>query len=260
MSDLNKIRQIMQYALLVAGQSDEWNERELSPMHLIKYVYLADMDHAKFHEGQTFTGLDWKFHHFGPWSVPAFQQIDEALAPLGAEKRTFPSNYGDKDCIRWKVMFDERLFADLKKELPLGIKQSISHYVGNYRNNTTALLHFVYATPPMLKAAPEESLDFSVLVSGKPEELEKFIPCMERLSKKKKKVLNEGMAELRERFMKKVSEESSYSRPLTERMDAVYEAGVAWMDDLAGEPFPEQGATVHFSDEIWKSKARSGDV
>jgi len=58
MTDLNKIRQIMQYALLVAGQNDDPYERQLGPIHLVKYVYLADMEYAEYHEGQTFTGID----------------------------------------------------------------------------------------------------------------------------------------------------------------------------------------------------------
>lgn len=258
---LERIHQILQYALLIAGQSDDWHERALSAIHLVKYLYLADMDHAEFNDGQTFTGIDWKFHHFGPWSVEAFSQIDGALSSLGAEKQTFQSNYGDNDYNRWSTRFDEKKFDALKRKLPLGIKQSIQHYVGNYRNNTTALLHFVYATPPMLNAAPEESLDFSTVVVEKYEKPEPYVPYMERLSKKKQKALKNGMAELRERFMKRVSESTTqYPLPESGRVDAVYEEGVAWLDGLAGEQFPEQGATVQFSDEVWKSEARRGDV
>jgi hypothetical protein len=260
MADKEKIDQILQYALLVSGQGGEWFERALSPIHLIKYLYLADMDHAKFNNGETFTGIDWKFHHFGPWSVEAFLQLDEALSPLGAEKQTFQSNYGDKDYTRWSVRFDEEKFNVLKRQLPLGIKQSVQHYVGNYRNNTTALLHFVYATPPMLNAAPEESLDFTSVVVEKREAPEAYVPYIERLSSRKKKKLKQGMGELRERFMQKVAESREYPSPDSSRVDAVYEEGMAWLDGLAGEPFPEQGATVHFSDEIWKSAARRGDV
>ncbi len=260
MSDQIKIHQIMQYALLVAGQSDDWHERTLSPIHLIKYLYLADMDHAKFNDGETFTGVDWKFHHFGPWSVDAFLQIDDALSLLGAKKTTFQSNYGEKDYTRWSVRFDETEFSALGRELPLGVKQSIQHYVGNYHNNTTALLHFVYATPPMLNAAPEECLDFKTVIFKKLEKLEVFVPYTERLSKKKQKALKVGMTDMRERFMEKVAASSAYSRSVPERVDAVYEEGVAWLDDQSGASFPEQGAVVQFSDEIWKSKARRGDV
>ena len=55
MTDQEKIQQIMQYALLIAAQGDDYHERELSPLHLIKYVYLADMEYARYNEGETFT-------------------------------------------------------------------------------------------------------------------------------------------------------------------------------------------------------------
>ena len=55
----------------------------------------------------------------------------------------------------------------------------------------------------------------------------KILQTLEELEEKT------AMAEIRARFMKKVSEKSSYSSPLTERMDAVCEEGVAWMDGLA---------------------------
>ncbi len=44
MSDLTKIHQIMQYALLIAGQSEDPYDRQLGSIHLVKYVYLADTD------------------------------------------------------------------------------------------------------------------------------------------------------------------------------------------------------------------------
>lgn len=86
MIDKKKVWQVLQYALFVAGRSDDRFDRELGPIHLIKYVYLVDLDYAKFNNGQTFTGVDWVFHHFGPWSVDVFQQLDDALAEVGAKK------------------------------------------------------------------------------------------------------------------------------------------------------------------------------
>lgn len=260
MTDRNRIHRVFQCALLVAGQGDDYQERALSPIHLIKYLYLADMDYAKYNDGHTYTGLDWRFHHFGPWSATAFQQIENALSTMGALKSTFPSNFGDKDYTRWSVDFDQTKFDELKRELPIEIRSSVQHYVGRYRNNTTALLHFVYATTPMLNAAPGEILDFSVLVTAESEKREEFTTYVDRLSNKKRKLLIVGMDKLRERFRKKVAPHGKYLRTVSGQADAVFEEGVAWLDGLAGKPFPEEGTTVHFADEVWKSKARSGDV
>lgn len=255
-----RISQVLQYALIVAGQGDDFHERALTPIHLIKYLYLADMEFAKYNDGQTFTGLAWIFHNFGPWSVPAYQQIDEALEELGATKSTFSSHYCDKEYSSWTVEFDETKFVELKRELPLEVKQCVQHYVGKYRNNTTALLHFVYSTPPMLNAAPGEPLDFSIQAAKEAGKPIKSTPFLERLPKKKRNEFKAGMAELRKQVKDKAEKTSLYFQPVPVRVDAVFEEGVAWLDGLAGEPFPEKGTTVLFTDEVWKSKARSGDA
>ena len=260
MPDIEKIRNILQYALLAAGQNDDPFERQLGAIHLIKYVYLADMEYAKFNEGQTYTGLDWKFHHFGPWSVAAFQQIEDAMQLIGAEKRTFHSNYGSEDCVRWKISSDEKTFNQLGKGLPMAVRHAVPNYVGKYRDDTTSLLHFVYATRPMLRAAPGEYLDFQVMPEPAKEKREEFTPYLARISNKKRKKLKAGMNELRERFQQKLAEQKeTFSATDNGKADAVFEAGVKWLDGLSGEPFPEDETTVHFSDDVWKSEFRMGD-
>lgn len=256
----DRVTQILQYALIVAGQGDDFHERALTPIHLIKYLYLADLGFAKFNGGQTFTGLPWIFHNFGPWSVQAFQQIDGSLEELGATKSTYPSQYADKNYSSWTVEYDETKFIELKRKLPLEVKQCVQYYVGKYRNNTTALLHFIYSTPPMLSAAPGESLDFSTQIAKKTEKPIKPTPFFDLLPKKKRNEFKAGMAELRKRVKNKAEKTSLYCQPVPVRIDTVFEEGVAWLDGLAGEPFPEKGTNVLFTDEVWKSKARSGDV
>lgn len=262
MPDKEKIDSILQYALLVAAQNDDPYDRQLGAIHLVKYVYLADMEYAKFHEGQTYTGINWKFHHFGPWSPEVFNQIEPAMVSVGAKRKTFASRFSDEDCVRWQTDYDEAADKKLKKELSMDIWGSVSKYVGNYRDDTTSLLHFVYATRPMLHAAPGELLDFSVMPKPQREKGEDYIPYMARLSNKKRKKLKQGMDEMRERFRQRMAEKKPEPYPVGNagRIDAVFEDGVQWLDSLAGEPFPDDGATVHFSDEVWKSKARRGDA
>ncbi|MDD4735560.1 MAG: hypothetical protein PHP44_05585 [Kiritimatiellae bacterium] len=158
--------------------------------------------------------------------------------------------------------FSEESERSLRDELPTEVRHAISGYVQKYGDDTTSLLHFVYATRPMLHAAPGEFLNFSVMVARQPiEKAEEYVPFMARLSNIKKKKLKQGMDELRERFRQRMAEKTPepYTVRSVGKMDAVFEEGVAWLDGLAGESFPEEGATVHFSDEVWKSKARSGD-
>ncbi len=78
-----RIHQVMRYALGVAGNEDEYRDRELGEIHLIKYVYLADLAHAEKHGGVTYTGIPWRFHHFGPWAEEAFCEIKPSMEMLG---------------------------------------------------------------------------------------------------------------------------------------------------------------------------------
>lgn len=77
--DSSKVDKIIQFALLVAGEEDDFRDRQLGPIHLIKYVYLADLAYAKHHDGETFTGAKWQFYKFGPWAQEVNQRIEPAL-------------------------------------------------------------------------------------------------------------------------------------------------------------------------------------
>ena len=48
----SKIDLLIQYAVLIAGQEDEYLDRQLGPIHLIKYVYLADLAYAEREKGE----------------------------------------------------------------------------------------------------------------------------------------------------------------------------------------------------------------
>jgi hypothetical protein len=52
----DRVDQLLQYILAVAGQESGW-ERELGMIHLIKYTYLVDLTYAQYHKGQTYTGF-----------------------------------------------------------------------------------------------------------------------------------------------------------------------------------------------------------
>ena len=91
--DLQKVDLLIQYALLVAGEADDYQDRSLGPIHLLKYVYLSDLAYAKREQGQTYTGTPWKFHKFGPWSAEVHGRIEPALRLINADKLSFESDY-----------------------------------------------------------------------------------------------------------------------------------------------------------------------
>lgn len=117
-ADPSRIDLILRYALLVSGEQDELYDRRLGPIHLVKYVYLADLFHARRHDGATFTGTEWSFYKFGPWSQLVHERIEPALGEIGAEKRTFSSDYEDRqDWVRWHLS-DSALLQETEDRLP----------------------------------------------------------------------------------------------------------------------------------------------
>lgn len=259
--DIKKIDLILQYALLVAGEQDDFVDRQLGPIHLIKYVYLADLAYAESNDGQIFTGVDWQFYKFGPWSQIVNERIEPALFDIGADKKVFPSNYEDKDeWIRWQPVDDTKM-PTIERELPFIISSVLRKYIRQFGKYTPELLAYVYSTSPMLLAAPHEYLDFSHL-RNKKKNIENDHVITTQLTKKKKKELKEKMRNLRamskERLIAKRQEKKFITPPISPRYDNVYFDGIEWLDSLAGPEIPQGKKEVMFSDSLWKSPARRG--
>jgi len=258
---LTHVDLLLQYALLVAGEEDEYIDRQLGPIHLIKYVYLADLTYARVNDGETFTGIDWQFYKFGPWSQIVNEHIEPALVAIGADKQTFPSNYDDKDdWIRWSLR-DERLLEETERKLPTSITMHLRRDVHNFGKDTPSLLDHVYSTKPMLSAAPNDYLDFSLAVENassaqsEPQQLR-----MDNLSTKKKKKFKEQMRALREKQKRREPKKFGLVNPVKNpRYDKVYEEGIAWLDELAGQQLTPGERIVEFSEEVWKSSTRKGE-
>ena len=166
MTDRPRIDLLFQYALARAARADDFRWRQLGPIHLLKYAYMADLAHAARHEGETFSGIEWLFDHFGPWSVDAHARIEPALVVgARADKRHFSSPHND-DHVRYS--FDaqraDQVEADLASRLPFIVTGAISHAVNAHGSDTASLLRDVYLTAPMLAARPGAALDFSAAV------------------------------------------------------------------------------------------------
>ncbi len=259
--DIQKIDRLLQFILATAGQED-FGGRELGPIHLIKYVYLADLEHAKHRNGETYTNLPWKFHHFGPWCDEAYLQIDPALQAVGANKKVIELNSPkyEGEFVRWSVDDDE-LFVRLERELPLIITGPIQKYVHDFNSITEDLLHFVYKTFPMLTARPGETLNFSIpdfirneneQDSGGPQ------TTPEKLTARQQKEKKADLEALREKFRKRLEEKKRKPKIRFEPpvYDDVYFEGLKTLDSLAGEEIKDIEGVARFSEDIWKSKAR----
>ena len=49
-------------------------------IQLVKYVYLADLYYAWYHDGDTITHFPWAFVYDGPYCSEVMQSIDEAAS------------------------------------------------------------------------------------------------------------------------------------------------------------------------------------
>ena len=259
--NINRVDNIIQYALLMAGEEDDFFDRQLGPIHLIKYVYLADLAYAEKHDGKTFTGAKWQFYKFGPWAQKVNQRIEPALLCIDTDKKTFPSNYGDKEeWVRWMAI-DDTPVANLEKALPFIVTSALKRYVHKFGTATPELLAYVYSTKPMLSAAPYDFLDFFNAKPSKKHSLPEQLHN-ELLTKKKMKNLKEKMRNLRLLSNEKLTAKRKkrlVKPPISPRYDDVYFEGMGWLDSLAGTKLPEGEKGVVFSDSIWKSPARRGD-
>lgn len=261
MVDINRIDLIIQFSLLVAGEEDDNFSRQLGPIHLIKYVYLADLCYAKRNNGDSFTGIDWQFYKFGPWAAAAYDRIEPALYAIHAIKSEFPSDYeGKDDWVRWDLQ-DNSLVDEKRRLLPPAITVNLTSYIRKFGKDTPSLLGFVYKTKPMLAAAPNEYLDLSLEVEHK-ETFQKSDSSlrMDNLSNKKKKELKQKMASLRELHKQRKLDKPKLVNPVQNpRYDKIFQNGVEWLESLAGEQFSSGDISVEFSNEVWKSKTRKGE-
>ena len=262
MSNTEKIDQLIQFALLTAGQEDEYIDRWLGPIHLIKYVYLADLTFARENDGQTYTGIPWIFHSYGPWDITCFERIEPALAAINAEEKVISSQRFEEDYHRWCIS-DARRHDELQEKLPVGVAGTITRFVHQFGTDTNSLLHYVYKTRPMVSAAPGEILDFTKelesIPTTSPDKEDDACQLTTRQMKKRKEALRNIKSGLRamldERKREKTSRpaEPVFAPP---RYDEVYFQGLEDLDRLAGSP-PEEGTyKVIFSDGVWNSKSR----
>ncbi len=259
--DAARVDLIIRYALLVAGEEDNCSDRQLGPIHLIKYVYLADLFYAQANQGKTFTGVPWKFYKFGPWSLTVNGRIEPALSVLNAYKQSLPSDYGDKnDWVRWSKR-DQNLLVEHERALPACIVMHLRREIHKYTKDTPSLLDRVYKTAPMLSAAPNEDLDFMQAINPAiPTKMGTPQLRMDTLSAKAKKKFAEKMRTLRERHDNRKCTATKIINPVSnQRYDEIYEEGLLWLDSLAGEPLKPGEVTVEFSQDVWKSPERKGD-
>ena len=252
--DTKKVDLLIQFALAVAAKEDDYTDRELGPIHLIKYVYLADLAYAK-RKGETFTGAQWSFYNFGPWSVDVYNRITPAVEAIGGKIKCLPSAFSDDDYYRYSVS-GTRLADELERNIHVIASTAVQAAVHKFTKDTPSLLHHVYSTEPMLRAAPGDILEFIVDEPKVREEPQKATPLSTNTQKKRRKKIDSLKSDLKNKLAQKAAKKAAKSNFTAPRYDDVYQAGQEWIDSLAGDK-PDKGeAEATFSSDVWTSSLR----
>lgn len=257
--DTNRINTLFQFILAFAGQADEVFHRRLRPIHLLKYAYLADLSFAERNNGKSFTGIVWKFHHFGPWSLEAYEQIVPSFAAIGANSRTVENNYDEKDRTEWWWDGEEKELENLRRSLPACIVFPLQRHIKSFGGYATYdLLHYVYNTKPMRQAAPEEILVFSaadVAPHSEPPVDKVVMSAKQRKLRRAKFAEAKGrLQEALEKMVAKPNRSTGFVRPV---YDAVFFEGLACFEFLAANDLREGEYTLDIDPSVWKSGSRT---
>lgn len=244
---------VMQYALAASRceHDQDWGLRALGPIHLIKYVYLADMACAE-ERGESFTGAPWRFHHFGPWSEDVWGRLPLAMASVGAERCVAGGRF-DADFERWSLRDSDdarALRARLRSRLPLRTALAVDRAVKQYGNATTELLHHVYTTGPMLRARPGDVLQFRRAVRRE--------PATSEVAARPTKQAAPALAAARQRVAERAAQVraarqkalDAYRPPVD---DEVFQEALRVLDEAAGPPPPAKG-TLEFGPGVWAGR------
>lgn len=258
--DVARVDLLLKFILAVAGQ-EERGDRELGTIHLLKYAYLGDLAYSETHSGETFTRTTWRFYNFGPWAEELFARIEPAVLNLGAEVRTFSRAGVENDSVRYSFEGEEEL-ERLDQIIPTEVGRAVRTFIRRFHADTSALLHYVYNTAPMLHAAPGESLQFTIQreepehsadsegdLNAEPERDVARAPLSKTARRKK-------LDALKKRVKDKMASRPVASEPRAPRYDEVFAEGVKWLDGLAGSDLDAESGEMIFSSDIWKSRGR----
>lgn len=254
MMNTQRLHDLIEYILAESNQDEDWRFRELGPIHIIKYVYLADMYYAVKNNGKTYTGINWYFHHFGPWNLALYEEIPDAVKMIGGDTRTFESKY-DKDGVRFSLKGDSRIDAAASK-LPNSILFLLRRDIRNFGSATNDLLHYVYTTPPMTNAMPEERLEFKhdVFLQKEPQSDENLTILTAREKKKRKK----RFEDIKRKIARKREEKKKKRiKPVPPRYDEVFVRGSSEIgNELEMPPINDGNGVLRVSPSAWQGNWR----
>ncbi len=170
-------------------------EASLSPIRVVKFLYLADLYHARENKGKTLTGWPWKFVYFGPYCGESITALNEAVNDGLIDAKSFESKYDEKDRFLYSCRSEKE--PDIAKDLSLYVWSSLKEAIKKWADDTPGLLdHVYYDTEPMKDVKRGDLLDFSK--AHLPIELPKLE--MKKISKSKAEKAKQLISALREQY------------------------------------------------------------
>jgi hypothetical protein len=167
----------------------------LSPIRVVKFLYLADLYHARENKGETLTGWPWKFVYFGPYCTESFLALKRAVDDGLIEAKPFESKYDDKDRFLYSCPSEEG--ADFESQLSIYVWSSLKEAIKKWADDTPGLLdHVYYDTEPMEDVKRGDLLDFSK--AHLPIDLPKLE--MKKISRSKTEKAKQLISALREQY------------------------------------------------------------
>ena len=171
------ILELIQYITSLATDRGE----VLSPIRLVKFLYLADLYHARRNGGATLTGWPWRFVHYGPFCTESLDAIRIAVAEGFIEAVPYVSQFDDEEHLLYRCSVDSQPGGE-PAGVPFYVTAPLRGAVRKWAGETFALLDHVYfETEPMMAVQPGDLLDFTKAREPRPSR----DVSMKRLSKEK---------------------------------------------------------------------------
>lgn len=204
-----KVFDIIRYIVWYATE----NDIRLTTNRLVKFIYLADLYHARLKDGQTITGFPWRFIYFGPYCVEAMQCIDQMANAGLICKESYDSHFGFEKEYHLFSCKDEEV-EKIEEILHIGVSGQIQQAIRHFGDDTPQLLDYVYFnTEPMADAKKGDILDFSKVRRPEPIKkitLKKLSPESVKMARHKIRQLSDKMNADRERLIKDEYETAKY--------------------------------------------------
>jgi hypothetical protein len=198
-------------------------EEKLTTLRLVKFLYLADLYHARVSKGETLTGWPWAFVYFGPWCQQASEAINTAVKDDLVITKEFPSKHDDEKDYRLFWLEDTDEEPKVIDALPTYVWSRLQWAIQKWADDSYGLLDYVYfETEPMIEARPGARLDFTKSqMPAVPKKIE-----MKRIPKAKMEEAKKALARLGEKYKNELS-----SRPPQGPTDTVFQEFVSKLDE-----------------------------